>query len=216
MALPGHAGAAPLGQDDEPGFEGVGDAFIASLDAMEVQDTALVGYSMGARVAMHITLAYPERISQLVIIGGHPGLEREEARTGRQMLDRKRANQLRGGGLEAFLETWYRQPLFARLREHPDFERMFDDRCAGDAEGIATTLERLSTGHQEPLGERMATCSVPTLWVVGAEDTRYLKLLSPIAEAQEVGRLVVIPGSGHAVVTEAPEALADALNDFFT
>ena len=216
MPLPGHGGSPSLDHVSRPAFGEVAQAFIASLDALEISDTALIGYSMGARVAMHIARDYPERISELVVIGGHPGLDGDDARTGRQMLDRKRANRIRGGGLEAFLESWYLQPLFDRFRAHPDFDRIVEDRGAGDDHGVATTLERLSTGHQEPLQAQMTECSVPTLWVVGAEDTRYLKLLTPLAEAQDVGQLAVIPDAGHAVITEAPEALADVLNDFFT
>ena len=75
-------------------------------------------------------------------------------------------------------------------------------------------MERLSTGYQAPLTEALIASTIPTLWVVGAEDTRYLSLLEPLARAQGSGQLAIIPGAGHAVVTEAPEALADALNTF--
>ena len=214
MALPGHGGSPALDNTPEPAFDEVSRAFIASLDALEVQQTALIGYSMGARVAMHIARGYPERISELVVIGGHPGIENDDTRIGRQMVDAKRADRIRGGGLKAFLDTWYRQPLFAQFRAHPDFDAIVEQRCMGDAYGVATTLERLSTGHQEPLSEQMAASPVRTLWVAGSEDTRYISLLRPIAEAQTEGQLVIIGGAGHAVVSEAPEALADALNDF--
>ena len=214
MPLPGHGGSSALEYLAEPAFEEVSKAFIASLDALGIPSTALIGYSMGARVAMHIARDFPERITELVVIGGHPGLEGEDARMGRQMVDRKRADRIRGGGLKAFLETWYRQPLFAQFRAHPRFAQIVEERSAGDPVGVATTLERLSTGYQAPLTEALIASTIPTLWVVGAEDTRYLGLLEPLAKAQGSGQLAIIPGAGHAVVTEAPEALADALNTF--
>ena len=215
MPLPGHGGAPALDPIDEPGFEELCASFIATLDALEVSQSALIGYSMGARVAMHIAKDYPERVSELVVIGGHPGIEGEDARLGRQMVDRKRAELIRGAGLESFLEGWYKQALFKEFRALPNFKAIVDDRSAGDADAIATTLERLSTGHQAPLAETMRALPIPTLWIAGQKDTRYTALLKPIAEAQPQGRFVEIPGAGHALVSEAPEALSDAINQFF-
>jgi len=214
MALPGHGGAAPLDPTDEPGFEAVTTALMASLDQANIQQTALVGYSMGARVAMHVALAHPSRVTRLALIGGHPGLEDPQAQTGRLLLDEKRANLLRANGLGPFLETWYQQPLFTGFRASTHFDDTFEDRCGGDADAIATTVERLSLGHQEPLGEALAAMDIPTLWVAGEHDPRYIDLLRPLAEAQSAGRFVAIAGSGHAVPSEAPAALARELSAF--
>jgi 2-succinyl-6-hydroxy-2,4-cyclohexadiene-1-carboxylate synthase len=214
MALPGHAGSPPLDPGATSAFDEVVAGLIATLDQLGVEQTALVGYSMGARVAMHVALAHPERVSRLAVIGGHPGIDDPQARAGRLMLDRKRAALVQGGGLRAFLATWYAQPLFAPFKASPHFEGTFQARCAGDAAAVATTLERLSLGHQAPLGEAMAACPVPTLWVAGALDTRYVGCLQPLAEAQPSGRFVAIPDTGHAVPSEAPSALARELVAF--
>ena len=214
MALPGHAHEPALDPESTPAFEELTRSLIATFDEMDIEQTALVGYSMGARLAMHVALAHPTRVSRLVLIGGHPGLEGPDTRTGRLMLDRKRANLLHGGGLRAFLETWYAQPLFAPFKASPRFEEIFEARCRGDAGGVAITLERLSLGHQEPLGDAMTACPIPTLWVAGELDTRYVDCLQPIAEAQPSGRFVAIEGAGHAVPSEAPDALAREINAF--
>lgn len=216
MALPGHAGAAALDPSDEPGFEDVATSLMTSLTQAGVQKTALVGYSMGARLAMHIALSYPDRITGLVLVGGHPGIDNPQTRTGRLLLDEKRASLLRANGLRSFLETWYQQPLFAGFRASRHFEDIFESRCHGDGEAVANTLERLSVGHQEPLGEAMAACAIPTLWVAGADDARYVACLQPIAEAQATGRFVAIEGSGHAVPSEAPAALGHEISAFFS
>lgn len=214
MPLPGHAGSPPLDALDEPGFEEVTDSLVTALDQVGVQQTALIGYSMGARLAMHAALAHPDRITRLVLIGGHPGLDAPQARTGRLLLDEKRAAHLRTNGLRPFLETWYQQPLFAEFRALEDYEAIFEARCQGDEVAIATTLERLSPGYQEPLREAMIACTIPTLWIAGALDTRYVECLRPMAEAQVSGRFVAIADSGHAVPSEAPAALAHEIGVF--
>lgn len=214
MPLPGHGGAPALEPLPTPGFDEVSAGFIATLDQLEIERSALIGYSMGARVAMHIARDYPERVSELVVIAGHPGLESEDARLGRQMVDRKRAERIRGAGLKRFLEGWYKQDLFASFSALPDFEAIVKERMDGDADGVATTLERLSTGHQEPLTEAMIASTIPTLWIAGERDPRYVALLKPIAEAQKSGRFLLIEGAGHALVSEAPRVLSDAIGDF--
>src|SRR5688572_27719695 len=47
----------------------------AVLDQLGVEKTALVGYSMGGRVALHLALAAPERISALILESASPGIE---------------------------------------------------------------------------------------------------------------------------------------------
>ena len=214
MALPGHGGAPALEESPEPAFQEVADGLIASLDALEIAQTALIGYSMGARVAMFIACTYPERVSELVVIGGHPGLTNEDERLGRQMLDQRRARRIRSVGLEAFLEDWYKLDLFSSFRQLPDFDLIVSDRSAGDAEGIAISLERLSTGAQEPLQEQLKQSKIPTLWLAGERDTRYVALMSTMAKAQQHAHFTQIPDAGHALLSEAPEALADAINAF--
>ena len=46
------------------------------MDAAGVRDAALVGMSQGARLALHFTLAYPDRVRALVLDGA-PEIESE-------------------------------------------------------------------------------------------------------------------------------------------
>ncbi len=214
LALPGHGDAPALASRSAGGFDEATGALWATLDGHGVQTTALVGYSMGARLAMHLALQHPERVTHLVCIGGHPGIAEDGERSERLALDRERAASLRTLGMRAFLTQWYAQPLFADFRASPGFADTVAARCDGDVTAIATTLERLSTGHQQPLFEAMAACVIPTLWVAGERDPRYEALLGPLAEAQPTGRFVSVAGAGHAVHLEAPEALAGTLDAF--
>ena len=212
LALPGHDGAAALAPGDGPGFDEAVASLWSALDAQGVEETALVGYSMGARLAMHMALAAPRRVSRLVCVGGHPGLEDAAARAERLEVDRARADRLRTLGLSDFLAAWYAQPLFQDFRASAGFPEHLARRSQGDAAAIATSLERLSTGHQSPLGEAMVRCPVPTLWVAGARDLRYRELLAPLGATQTSGRYAEVEGAGHAAHLEAPEALAEAID----
>ena len=47
------------------------------LDAHGLERATLVGYSMGARIALGTALGAPDRVSALVLEGGSPGLSRD-------------------------------------------------------------------------------------------------------------------------------------------
>ena len=48
----------------------------------------LCGYSLGGRVALHVALQAPERVSRLVIVAANPGIEDETERERRRADDR--------------------------------------------------------------------------------------------------------------------------------
>src|SRR2546425_42149 len=52
-------------------------------DALGVEKSHLVGYSMGGRLALHVAARRPERVLSVLTIGAHAGLD-EDAREGRR------------------------------------------------------------------------------------------------------------------------------------
>src|SRR5262245_9968699 len=50
------------------------EAVLADLEAHAPQRFTLAGYSMGGRIALHLTLTMPERIERLILIGASPGI----------------------------------------------------------------------------------------------------------------------------------------------
>ncbi len=83
-------------------------------DALEVEKSHLVGYSMGGRLALHIATHRPERVLSVLTIGAHAGLD-EDARQGRRQGDEVLASRIERDGLEAFVDYWSSLPLFAGL-----------------------------------------------------------------------------------------------------
>ena len=72
--LPGHG--ASLGLTPEAyTMEGTTRAVVQTLDELEVERPAIVGYSMGGRLALYLALRYPERCAGLFLESASPGLE---------------------------------------------------------------------------------------------------------------------------------------------
>jgi 2-succinyl-6-hydroxy-2,4-cyclohexadiene-1-carboxylate synthase len=171
-----------------------------------------VGYSMGARLALHVALAHPEALRRLVLVSGTGGIDQAEQRAQRRRSDELIASRIERDGLEAFVRWWLERPLFATL---PAEAAAIDSRLTGTAAGLAASLRLAGTGTQEPLWDRLEAIGVPTLVVVGGLDATYRgpgeRLVGAIGPN---ATLAVIPGAGHAVHLERPAELRAVLAAF--
>src|SRR3989304_3537640 len=58
-------------------------ALLAVFDQLGVEQTVLLGYSMGGRLALHLALAAPERIAALFLESASPGIDDPTERAAR-------------------------------------------------------------------------------------------------------------------------------------
>src|SRR3989304_5185055 len=88
-------------------------ALLAVLDPLGVERAAVLGYSMGGRVALHLSIAAPERSSALIVESASPGIEDDAQRAARRASDEALAADIEHDGVAAFVDRWQAQPLFA-------------------------------------------------------------------------------------------------------
>jgi 2-succinyl-6-hydroxy-2,4-cyclohexadiene-1-carboxylate synthase len=168
-----------------------------------------VGYSMGGRLALHLALARPDLVDGLVLLGATAGIEVEQARAARRAADEALASDVEQDGVDAFLERWLAQPLFASL---PPEAADRDDRRRNTAAGLAASLRLAGTGTQEPLWDRLATLTMPVLVLAGERDERFAGLGRRMAGTIGANAsFAVVPGAGHAAHLEDPEAFLHVL-----
>ncbi len=203
LALPGH-GPAPRLLDTER-FMDVVD------DLATVIEGDVVGYSMGARVALALAIAHPARVASLTLIGVHAGLDDPGEKQARRRADEAHAQMLLRDGVAAFVDRWEAQPLFATQARLPEAAReaIRRDRLAHTAEGLAWAMRVLGLGNMPSQQSRLSRLG-PTTIVAGALDAKFCEEAARIAAASEA-RLEIIPDAGHNVVAEAPAAVADAV-----
>jgi 2-succinyl-6-hydroxy-2,4-cyclohexadiene-1-carboxylate synthase len=174
---------------------------------------ALAGYSMGGRIAQHVALAAPERVTGLVLVSTTAGLEDEEDRAARRAADEALAARVERGSIEDFADTWAAQPLFAREPERVA-QLAREDALRNDPQALAEVLRRLGTGAMAPLWGRLGELTMPAMVLAGERDAKYAALGEPLAAALPDGRLVVVPRAGHRLQLEAPSVVAAALSAF--
>jgi 2-succinyl-6-hydroxy-2,4-cyclohexadiene-1-carboxylate synthase len=212
LDLPGH-GASLDGPDHRYCMEGATQALADVLDDARVDRCTLVGYSMGGRVALYFALFHPGRVHRLVLESASPGIDDEAARAERRALDAERARRIRED-LDAFLRDWYRQPLFASLRRHDLVAEMVARRRANDPAELARALRGLSPGRQPSLWGRLEDLSPRTLVLTGALDDKYAETTAEATARIPDARRVLVPGAGHNVHAERPQAFLAHLVHF--
>ena len=212
--LPGHGLSVGCPPDHYP-MPQAALALLALLDDMGVGQCIPVGYSMGGRLALYLALSHPDRCRALVVESASPGLASAQERENRRQWDESKGSELEGQGLDAFLDGWYRQPLFHTIRRNEArFAALMDRRRHNDVTGLARSLRLMGTGSQPSLWPQVAGMRFPWLAVAGELDPRYRKSMQDMVSLSEKGRLVTIPDAGHNTHFENPEAFCRTLREF--
>jgi pimeloyl-ACP methyl ester carboxylesterase len=148
---------------------------VAALDQIGVPSATLMGYSMGARLALAAALARPERFDRL-ILGGVGGKMFDPPPAGNPMADAMEATDI-----DAISE-----PLLKSFR-------LFADEQGEDLKALAACARARSGGADRASLGRLR---MPTLVVAGARDEL---AGSPDDLAAEIpgGRSVTLPGCDH-------------------
>ncbi|HSZ70553.1 MAG TPA: alpha/beta fold hydrolase [Solirubrobacteraceae bacterium] len=169
----------------------------------------LCGYSMGGRVALHVALAAPERVTRLVLVSTSAGIADTAARERRQQADRALADELERMPFEDFIERWRTQPLFADEPAAVGAHARADHRRNRPA-ALAAALRGIGTGAMQSLWSRLGELEMPVTVVVGERDHRYRELGARMVELIPHAELVILAG-GHGLALENPLGLSDAL-----
>lgn len=165
----------------------------------------LAGYSFGARLALRWMQEAPEHCLGALLLSVNPGnFQSEEDRAARGSADRVWASRFRERPWEELMRDWDAQKVFGGdagfRRDETDFDR----------ENLAAAMEKLSVADQftDPLRlpPRIA-------WLAGARDTKFCALLDDMRNAGFPGSFLRIGGAGHRLLHDAPEAVADALDN---
>jgi 2-succinyl-6-hydroxy-2,4-cyclohexadiene-1-carboxylate synthase len=170
----------------------------------------LAGYSMGGRLALHVALAAPARVRRLMLVSATAGIADPDERAARAEADLALAERLEAMTPDAWADLWTVQPIFAGTPAEvlPAWREDLSRTPPADA---AAALRGLGTGAMAPLWDRLGELGMPVQVVAGERDTRYVELGEALVGALPHAELVVLPGAGHGLPREAPEALAALL-----
>jgi 2-succinyl-6-hydroxy-2,4-cyclohexadiene-1-carboxylate synthase len=198
--LRGHgtkAGVRPIS------FQGcVADVLAAAPDKF-----VLCGYSLGGRVAQHVALAAPERVTRLILVSTSAGISDDPARAARVAADERLADELTRMSIEEFADHWMANPLFdVTLAEASRWWR--EDLLRNDPIALAEVLRTVGGGAMAPLWDRIGTLTMPVTIVVGGRDTKFMAYAERFAQLLPQAEVRIVDGASHGLPREAPRELA--------
>lgn len=211
-ALVGHDGRDRSGAPADDSFTTECDRIAAV--ARTLAPVHVVGYSLGARIALGAIARHPALFRGATLIGLHPGLSDPEQRRDRVAADEVWCQILERKGLEAFVDAWQAQPLFASQATLPQeaIARQRRERLTHHPMGLAYSLRATGLGKMPDLSAVLDSDvwghGPPIELVVGGLDAKFVTLAARYASRRSV---LVVEGAGHNVLLERPEVVADAV-----
>ncbi|PSJ28938.1 hypothetical protein B7P34_10080, partial [Streptosporangium nondiastaticum] len=204
--LPGHGGApaAPAASVDD-----LGDRLVATLDSLGVDRFGYAGCSLSAAVGIDLALRHPHRLASLALVAASP-------RYGTPDSWRQRGETVRREGLDPVArsapERWFTANFSGAQPAIVDWAVQMVGTT--DTYAYVAACDALAAFD---VRAELARISVPTLVIVGAEDTT-----TPPADARVLvagihdAKLAVVPGASHLTPVEQPAAVTDLLVRHFT
>jgi 2-succinyl-6-hydroxy-2,4-cyclohexadiene-1-carboxylate synthase len=172
------------------------------LDAIPPHGDILLGYSLGGRLALHALLAGAV-YERAIFISTGLGIEDAAARAARRASDEAWARRFELEDFESVMTDWNAQPVLAG----PSLARGPDDYDV-------RALREWSSGALPPVASRLHELTIPTLWIAGARDAKYVAEAKRAASLAANARVVIIEDAGHRVLWEWPEALVRIVRNF--
>lgn len=173
----------------------VGD-MLAVMDAAGLDQAAVGGLSLGGYLSLAFYAAHPERVHCLLLFDTGPGFRSDESRAGWNEYAAKTAARIEEKGADALGTT-------AEVA-----------RSDIDIKGLANAARGMLAQKDGSVMASLPHVKVPTLVLVGADDTRFLAAADYMAKTIADAEQVVLPAAGHAANIDQPAAFNAAVVDY--
>lgn len=184
-------GHGQSGSPDDPGAYSetttLGD-LEAVMAAANVDRAILGGMSLGGYISLAFTRARPDRVQALMLFDTGPGFRDPAARERWNQVAHKQAESFERTGLS------HLDGSVAASAGHTS------------ARGLAFAARGMLTKQDDHVIQSLEQISVPTLVLVGENDTPLLPAADHLASRIAGARKVVIPGAGHFANIDQPSA----------
>ena len=174
----------------------VGD-MLALIDLVDARQAIVAGLSLGGYMSLAFHASHPERVRALMLFDTGPGFKKDEARAKWNETARQRAATLDAKGLTALNASDE-----VKLTRHRD------------ATGLAHAARGMLAQQTDRVIQSLDKVAVPTLVLVGANDTNFLAATDYMAAKIKGSTKAVIPDAGHAANLHQPQRFNQAVEAF--
>ncbi len=181
------------------------------MEGVGAHPAHVVGISLGGTVALQLALDFPEMVRSLVLVNTFARLRPRTLNEWAYLLKRTLVARIMGVEKQADLVV---QRIFPRPDQEALRRTLREQILRANPKVYRATMSALFRFNALP---RLGEIRVPTLVVTGDQDTTVPPALQ---EAQLVrgiphARHVIIPGGGHAVIADSPDAFNRVLETFY-
>lgn len=207
--LPGH-GFSP-GQPEDWTFAAACATLAGVMQAADADTAHIVGISIGSMIGQAFALAYPEKVSSLVLIGAAATFDDAV----RQDM-RRRAAAARDGGMAAVLQTtiarWFTP---AMMIARPDIvDRVTKTMLAVDPLIYGAMWDMIAGLDTAP---ELHEIDCPTLIMTGEDDPICSPQVAQQMQRQIKGSsMTIVPRAAHMCILEQPSFINARLTEFFS
>lgn len=164
----------------------------ALLDAVGAERAIIGGMSLGGYLTLAFHQRYPQRCAALLLVDTGPGYKSDRGREAWNAYCEERAAAIETKGFT-------RGTAETQVAEHDD------------PIGLAYAARHVMAQKDDHVIWSLPHIAVPTLVVVGADDTGFLGATDYMESHIPGARKVVIPDAGHAANMDQPEAFNTAV-----
>ena len=197
--------ARGFGRSAVPGTERYSHAedLQALLRYLEIEHTALIGFSLGGGIAINFALTYSAAVDALIVAGSLLPGWRLSAELGASFGAIWSAG--RALGVAAARTQWLQHELFVPIRARPELDARFTEMVS-DYSGWEWMNKDPQRDPEPPPVQRLGEIRARMLAIVGERDLPDFHAIASLIQRDVPGaRRVVLPGVGHVVNMEAPE-----------
>jgi 2-succinyl-6-hydroxy-2,4-cyclohexadiene-1-carboxylate synthase len=216
--LPGHGKTQVLGGDKYYTMANTANAIIQLLDELKITQCFLIGYSMGGRLALYLTIHFPKRFTKVVLESASPGLSTEIERLERVKHDaqiaRRLARSVAKEDFAVFLKNWYKQLIFGSIKNHPKFDIMLKNRLTNHPLELIKSLQFIGIGNQPSLWKELKANTQPIFLLAGEYDKKFIDINTEMAKICKHAQLKVVNHAGHNIHLENTEEFVQTVRGF--
>jgi 3-oxoadipate enol-lactonase len=213
--LRGYGGSTPATSEYSPVRD-----LVALIDYLSLARPLIVGPSVGGKIALDLTLAYPERVDALLLIApGYSGMDYDHVPGGKATFERDERLS------KAAADAWAAGNL-AEATEH--LRDLWASALTGSALELFQTMvrdnakeifEERSGQHEtregQPAAGRLKEIRVPTRILVGDRDNPAMPHAANfLARGINGAKVQLVPGADHLLNLSRPDAFDTALREF--
>lgn len=206
--LRGH-GLTPVG-DGNGTLTQLGNDLIELIESLNTGPKALVGFSLGGTIALWVAANRPDLVSSIAVLGSSATVGRRAADGYRKMIELSESQtpeKLEAEVRQHVLEGTHRPPADIDALVASELNSI---RFNAGYKNAATAMVRMSSQPLTPILSRI-TC--PTIVAAGQYDMFCpFKAQKMIVEAIDGAEYVEIPGAGHLLNQDAPDALTAVID----